>query len=105
LSAHAARRGCGGVLMLPPFYYKGVSEEGLYRSVSEAVERVGAGGLRVYLYHIPPQAVIGFSVPLIDRLVAAYPETVVGIKDSSGDWANTSAYLAAGWPDFRVFVG
>src|SRR5918911_1426335 len=51
---HALKLGCGGVLMLPPFYYKGVSDDGLFRSFAEVIERVGESGLRVYLYHIPP---------------------------------------------------
>src|SRR3984957_19496187 len=54
LTAHAVGLGCAGVLMLPPFYYKGVSDEGLFRSFSEVIERVGDARLRVYLYHIPP---------------------------------------------------
>lgn len=105
LSAHAARLGCGGVLMLPPFYYKGVSDEGLFRSYSEAIERVADDRLRIYLYHIPPVAQVGLSVELIERLVRRYPETVVGIKDSSGDWDNTASMLDRQWDDFRVFVG
>jgi 4-hydroxy-tetrahydrodipicolinate synthase len=105
LTAHAARLGCGGVLMLPPFYYKDVSDDGLYASVAEVIERVGNDDLRIYLYHIPPIAQVGFSVDLIERLVTDYPETVVGIKDSSGDWANTAAMLDRQWEDFRIFVG
>lgn len=105
LTAHAVRLRCRGVLMLPPFYYKAVGEDGLFRSFAEVIERVGDSRLRVYLYHIPPVAQVGLSPELIDRLVAAYPDTVAGIKDSSGDWANTAAMLARGWPDFRVFVG
>ena len=69
LAAQAARLGCGGVLMLPPFYYKGVSEEGVFRSVAEVVERVGDDRLRVYVYHIPPIAVVGFSLKVIERLI------------------------------------
>lgn len=105
LTAHAVRLGASGVLMLPPFYYKNVSDEGLYRSYAEIIERVGDERLRVYLYHIPPVSQIPISLPLIERLLRAYPQTVVGIKDSSGDWANTQAMLAAGWDDFRVFAG
>lgn len=105
LTQHASKLGCGGVLMLPPFYYKGVSDEGLFRSYAEIIERVGSDRLRIYLYHIPPVSQVGISLPLIDRLVKAYPDTVVGIKDSSGDWENTKALLAAGWDDFRVFAG
>ena len=105
LTAHAAKLGCGGTLMLPPFYYKGVSDDGLYASFSEVIQRVGSDALRIYLYHIPPVAQVGLSVDLIERLVTDYPDTVVGIKDSSGDWDNTRAMLDRQWNDFRVFVG
>ena len=104
LAAQAARLGCGGVLMLPPFYYKGVSEEGVFRSVAEVVERVGDDRLRVYVYHIPPIAVVGFSLKVIERLIKAYPTTVVGIKDSSGDWNNLKAILES-FPGFGTFTG
>jgi 4-hydroxy-tetrahydrodipicolinate synthase len=105
LTAHAVALGCAGVLMLPPFYYKGVSDDGLYRSFAEVIERVGDARLRIYLYHIPPIAQVPISLDLIERLVRDYPATVVGIKDSSGEWDNTAAMLARGWPDFRIFVG
>lgn len=104
LAGQAARLGCGGVLMLPPFYYKGVSEEGVFRSVAEVIERVGDSRLRVYVYHIPPIAVVGYSLPLIERLLKAYPQTVVGIKDSSGDWNNLHALLT-NFPGFGTFTG
>ena len=105
LTRHAVNVGCRGVLMLPPFYYKGVSDEGLYRNFAEVIERVGDSRLRVYLYHIPPVAQVGISLALIERLVTDFPETVVGIKDSSGDWSNTQAMLDRGWDDFRILVG
>src|SRR5690349_18640904 len=89
LTSHAVRHGCAGVLMLPPFYYKGVPEEGLYRYFSEVVERVGDARLRVYLYHIPPVAVVGITPRLVERLLKAYPTAIAGMKDSSGDWSNT----------------
>lgn len=104
LARQAAELGCGGVLMLPPFYYKGVSDEGIFRSVAEVVERVGDRRLRVYVYHIPPIAVVGFTLATIERLIAAYPETVVGIKDSSGDAQNLQAILDA-FPGFGTFAG
>lgn len=104
LTTHAVRMGCGGVLVLPPFYYKGVSDDGLFRSFSEVIERVGDRRLRMYLYHIPPVAQVGISLKLIERLVAAYPETVVGIKDSSGDWNNLQALLT-NFPGFGTFTG
>ena len=105
LTAHAAKLGCAGTLMLPPFYYKGVSDEGIFASFAEVIERVGDESLRIYLYHIPPIAQVGFSVDLIERLVTRFPRTIVGIKDSSGDWDNTASMLERKWDDFRVFVG
>ena len=105
LTAHAVSLGCAGMLMLPPFYYKDVSDDGLYRSFAEVIERVGSNDLRVYLYHIPPIAHVGIPPHLVERLVTQYPETVVGVKDSSGDWDNTDALLQLGLDDFRVFAG
>jgi 4-hydroxy-tetrahydrodipicolinate synthase len=106
LSRHAIQLGCAGVLMLPPFYYKGVSDEGLFRSYAEVIERIGDSRLRIYLYHIPPVAQVPLSLALIERLLKAYPGTIAGIKDSSGDWANTSAMLEQFQsPDFDVFAG
>jgi len=93
MTREAVRMGCGGVLMLPPFYYKGVSDEGLFRNFSEIVERVGDERLRLYLYHIPPVANVGITLKLIEMLLARYPGIVAGAKDSSGDWANTKAML------------
>jgi 4-hydroxy-tetrahydrodipicolinate synthase len=106
LTAHAVRLGCAGVLMLPPFYYKGVSDEGLYRAFSEVVERVGDSRLRIYLYHIPPVSQVPISLALIERLLDRYPGTIAGVKDSSGDWANTKAMLDRFAPrGFDVFAG
>jgi len=106
LTRHAVQAGCAGVLMLPPFYYKGVSDEGLFRSFAAVIDSVADPRLRVYLYHIPPVAQVGVSLPLIERLLAAYPGVVAGIKDSSGDWAHTSSLLEAfGTRGFDVFAG
>ncbi len=93
MTREAVRMGCGGVLMLPPFYYKGVSDEGLFRNFSEVIERTGDERLRLYLYHIPPVSNVGISLELIDRLLSRYPGIVAGAKDSSGDWPNTKAML------------
>jgi len=105
LTRHAVSLGCAGCLMLPPFFYKIVSDDGLFASYVEVIERVGSEKLQIYLYHIPPIAQVGISLNLIERLVTAYPGTVVGIKDSSGDWQNTLAMLQRGWDDFQVFAG
>jgi 4-hydroxy-tetrahydrodipicolinate synthase len=81
--------------MLPPFYYKDVSEEGLYRYFSEVVQRVGDTRLKIYLYHIPPVAIVGITPKLVERLLKAYPNAIAGMKDSSGDWNNTKTFLDA----------
>jgi len=104
LTVHAVQRGCGGVLMLPPFYYKAVSDDGLFRSIAEVIERVGDDRLRIYLYHIPPVAGVGFSLNLIQRFIRAYPTIISGVKDSSGDWDNTEAILKE-FPGFGTFAG
>ena len=106
LTRHAVAAGCAGVLMLPPFFYKGVSDEGLFRSFARVIDAVGDERLRIYLYHIPPVSQVGISLGLIERLLKAYPRTVAGIKDSSGDWNNTAALLREFQPEgFDVFAG
>jgi len=106
LTRRAVRVGCAGVLMLPPFYYKGVADEGLYRNFAEVIERVGDDRLKVYLYHIPPVSQVGISLALIERLLKSYPGIVAGVKDSSGDWNNTKAMLDAfAKAGFDVFAG
>jgi 4-hydroxy-tetrahydrodipicolinate synthase len=106
LTAHAMKLGAGGVLMLPPFYYKGVSDDGLFRSFAEVIERVGDRRLRLYLYHIPPVSQVPITLALIERLLKAYPGIVAGVKDSGGDWKNTQAMLDAfAASGFDVFAG
>ena len=113
LTAHAVRHGCAGALMLPPFYYKQVSDDGLFRYFSEVVQRVDDPRLRIYLYHIPPVAMVGITPKLVERLLNAYPGAIAGMKDSSGDWNNTKLFLdefgrdraRAGETRFDVFVG
>jgi 4-hydroxy-tetrahydrodipicolinate synthase len=104
LVRHAVDRGCGGVLMLPPFYYKGISDDGIFAFVSRVIEKVASPALRIYLYHIPPVAQVGYSLDLVGRLISEYPANVVGLKDSSGDWSNTAALLER-FPGFAVFPG
>jgi 4-hydroxy-tetrahydrodipicolinate synthase len=106
LTREAVKLGCGGVLMLPPFYYKGVSDEGLYRNFAEIIERVGDERLQLYLYHIPPVSQVPISLALIERLLSKYPGIVAGVKDSSGDWSNTKAMLDNfSKNNFDVFAG
>ena len=105
LTSHAINLGCKGALMLPPFYYKEVSDEGIFRSYSEIIQKIGSEKLKIYLYHIPQVSGVGLSINLIDRLVNEYPKVIAGIKDSSGDWENIKNILDRQWDDFRVFAG
>ncbi len=106
MTAHAMKLGCGGVLMLPPFYYKGVSDDGLFRGFAEVIERVGESRLRVYVYHIPPVSQVPITLGLVERLLKAYPRQTAGMKDSGGDWKNTQAFLDAfAREGFDVFAG
>ena len=94
LTRHAVAQGCAGAMVLPPFYYKGVSEQGLYSYFARLIDIVADARLKLYLYHIPQVAGVGIPVQVVRRLHEEFPETIVGIKDSSGDWANTRALLA-----------
>lgn len=106
LTRHAVQAGAAGVLVLPPFYYKGVSDEGLFRYFSEVIERVADDRLRMYLYHFPAMSAVPLSLTLIERLLARYPGIVAGMKDSTGDWASARAYIEAfGKDGFDVFPG
>jgi 4-hydroxy-tetrahydrodipicolinate synthase len=106
LTRHAVAHGAGGVLMLPPFFYKGVSDDGLFASYAEVIERVADPRLRIYLYHIPQVSQVPISLALIERLLRAYPNVIAGVKDSSGDWSNTLAMLKRFQPQgFDVFAG
>jgi 4-hydroxy-tetrahydrodipicolinate synthase len=90
LTRHAVRSGSMGVLVLPPFYYKGVVDD----------------RLRMYLYHIPPVSQVPLSLDLIDRLLDRYPGQVAGVKDSGGDWNNTAAMIERFAPrGFKVYAG
>jgi 4-hydroxy-tetrahydrodipicolinate synthase len=104
LSKHAVKQGCPGVLTLPPFFFKGLGEEGLFRCFAELVERVGDARLRVYLYNIPQLSAVKFPVKVIERLLKAFPIAIAGLKDSSGDWTSTKEYLDA-FPGWGLFTG
>jgi 4-hydroxy-tetrahydrodipicolinate synthase len=104
LMRHAVEAGVKATVVLPPFYYKGVSDEGLFRFYAEAIEGVGRDDLRVVLYHIPPIAQVGLSVELVGRLLEAFPGIVVGIKDSSGKLESMQQF-ASTFQDFSVLAG
>jgi 4-hydroxy-tetrahydrodipicolinate synthase len=104
MTRHVVAHKCGGVLMLPPYFYKIVSDEGIFRFFAEVIEKVSSPDLRIYLYHIPPIAQVGFSVELIARLIDRFPSQIVGLKNSSGDHNYTIA-LRENFPQFDVFCG
>ena len=104
LTQHAVAQGALGVLVLPPFFYKGVPEEGVFTYYSEIIERVGSDKLGIYLYHIPQMTQVPITMSLIERLLKRYPHTIMGAKDSSGDWSNSRAMIEAFAPSgFAVF--
>ena len=104
LVRHALDAGVRAAVVLPPFYYKGVSDEGLFRFYAEVIERTARNDLRIVLYHIPPVAQVGLSLELIDRLRNAFPGVILGVKDSSGKLESMQAFASA-FEDFSVFSG
>lgn len=105
LTNKAVELGCPGVLVLPPFFYKNPSEDGLFAYYAEVIERTG-GKAKIYFYHFPAQSAVPITVALIARLMKAYPGVVKGLKDSSGDYENTKSYVDAFAKDgFEVFCG
>jgi 4-hydroxy-tetrahydrodipicolinate synthase len=104
LTRHALSLGVNRVVMLPPFYYKGISDDGLFASYAEIVERIGDARLQVVLYHIPQFSAVPITFPVIARLRARYPSVFVGLKDSAGEIANMLA-LVNEFPGFAVLAG
>ncbi|MEM1277746.1 MAG: dihydrodipicolinate synthase family protein [Pseudomonadota bacterium] len=104
LTAHARDLGCAGAMTLPPFFYTGADEDGLAAYFAELIATVGAKDLKLVLYHIPSHAGVGISPSLAARLNSAFPDVVLGYKDSSGDWSNTEAVITAA-PGLSVFPG
>ncbi|WP_446924797.1 dihydrodipicolinate synthase family protein [Klebsiella pneumoniae] len=105
LTRHAEKVGCKGVLVLPPFYYKSPSEEGLFNYFSEVIEQV-SGDIKFYLYNFPQQSAVPLTVSLIERLLRTYAGKLKGIKDSSGDFENTKSYIDNFSKDgFEVYTG
>lgn len=103
LTERARSLGCKGVLVLPPFFYKNPTEDGLFAYFSELVNKIGSG-IHVYLYHFPQQSAVPITLSLIARLLAAFPSVIKGAKDSSGDFANTSAMVREfGRDGFEVY--
>jgi 4-hydroxy-tetrahydrodipicolinate synthase len=104
LTRHAVAAGCAGALVLPPFFFKNITAEGLYATYASLIDRVADARLRLYLYHIPQVSGVAIDMDVVARLIAAYPGTIAGIKDSAGDLAHSKA-LAARFPQLAIFVG
>lgn len=104
LTRHGVQSGCKACLVLPPFFWKDVTDDGLFAWYAQVIEAVGDSRLRVYLYHIPQISGTPLSVDLVARLAAAFPGIIAGVKDSAGDWANTQALLAR-VPQLAILVG
>lgn len=104
LTRHAVENGAKACILLPPFYYKGISDEGIYRFYSDVINQVNDTRLKVILYHIPQVTQIPLGHELIGRLLKQFPDTIVGIKDSSGDIENMKSLINS-FDDFSVFAG
>jgi len=104
LTRHAADIGAAAVLLLPPIYYKKVSDDGLFAFVASVIERAGGRVPRIMLYHIPAMAGVGWSIDLVGRLRDAFPDIIAGMKDSSGDYEHTKSMVKA-FPKLAIFPG
>ncbi len=104
VTRHAVQAGCGGVLVLPPYYYKNPSEDGLFAAFASLIERVADSRLRIYLYHIPQITAVPIPYAVIDRLIDAFPGIIAGLKDSFGDWSYSETLLKR-LPGFAVYPG
>jgi len=102
LTRHALAQKCAGVLVLPPFFFKNIADDGLLRYYAELIERTADDRLALYLYHFPQTSQVPISVELTRGLVERYPGTIRGYKDSSGDWANTERFLRE-FPDLDIY--
>ena len=102
LTQHAAELGFAGALLLPPFYYKGVPDEGLVGYIEAIVSATRAKPIPLYLYHFPAQSGLPWPIPLVKRLLETFGTRIVGLKDSSGDMAY-ARQAAAISPAFDVF--
>ena len=104
LTRESVQAGCAGCLVLPPYFFNAMSDDGLYAWYSRVIEAVADPRLRVLLYHIPQFSGIPLSVDLVARLADAFPGVIAGVKDSGGDWSYTSALLER-VPELGILVG
>ncbi|MCH8916508.1 MAG: dihydrodipicolinate synthase family protein [Proteobacteria bacterium] len=104
LTGHAVSSGVAGCLVVPPFYFKNIGDEGLFAWYAALIERVGEADLRLILYHFPQMSAVPIPHKVIARLVAAFPGTIAGLKDSSGDIDNMLGLIEA-FPGLAIFSG
>jgi 4-hydroxy-tetrahydrodipicolinate synthase len=104
LTRHGVASGCAACLVLPPFFWKDATDDGLFAWYAQVIEAVGDTRLRLFLYHVPQVSGTPLSVDLIARLAAAFPGIVAGVKDSAGNWDHTKALLDR-VPQLAIVVG
>jgi 4-hydroxy-tetrahydrodipicolinate synthase len=104
LTRHAQSHSVGGILLLPPFYYKNISDEGLEAYIATVLDKTSDHSIEIYLYHFPQLSGVPFSAKLTERLVSLYPDQIVGMKDSGGDWSHMEEVIKM-LPGFRLYAG
>ena len=104
LTRHAVAAGCVACLVLPPFFWKAPTDDGLFAWYSRLIEGVADDRLRLFLYHLPQISQVPLSVDLVARLASAFPGVIAGVKDSAGDWSHTAALLAR-LPQLAIVIG
>jgi 4-hydroxy-tetrahydrodipicolinate synthase len=104
LTRHAYSNGVAGILLLPPFYYKKISDLGIETYIAKLLDKMGENDLQIYLYHFPQLSGVPFTIGLVERLVSKYPRNIVGMKDSGGDWSHMEEILKS-LPGFRLYTG
>ena len=104
LTRHAVACGCAGALVLPPFFFKGISDDGVYASYARIIDTVADARLRLFLYHIPQATGVPITDAVVARIAAAYPIVLAGIKDSECNLEH-SLRLLASFPNLAIFVG
>ncbi len=104
LTEHAVEAGVQSILVIPPFYYKNVSEDGLFAAYDYLLQSIGSRRLRLYLYHFPKMSATPITPGLVERLLHRYPGSIAGFKDSSGNW-NSILEMIRNFPEIQVFAG
>ena len=104
LSRHAAAFGVAGILALPPFFFKSLSDDGVYAAFASLCDMLKGVRTQMILYHIPQVSAVAVAPAVVARLARSYPGLIAGVKDSSGDWENTASLLKL-TPDLAIMVG